>query len=92
VLHAIGFLAAPLFILALIVALPFYRGPATAAACGFLLLVYLQEVTSLSLLSPVPLPRYEGAFYLLPFLIACIIFGSAHSRWLRNNTRGVQNK
>jgi hypothetical protein len=92
VLHAIGFLAAPLFILALIVALPFYRGPTIAAACGFLVLVYLQEVTSLSLLSPVPLPRYEGAFYLLPFLIACIIFGSAYSRRLRNNTRAVQNR
>ena len=79
VLHAAVYLATSLFIFALIAALPFYHSPATTAACGFLLLVYLQEVATISLLSPVSAPRYEGTFYLLPFVIACMIFGQAYS-------------
>ena len=81
VLHAVGFLAAPLFILALVLALPFLLSPATTVPCLFLILVYVQELASMSLLSPVSLPRYEGAFYLLPFLIACMLFGNAYVRW-----------
>jgi hypothetical protein len=83
VLHAIGFLAAPLFILALMLALPFLLSPATTLPALFLILVYLQELASISLLSPVSLPRYEGAFYLLPFIIACMLFGHAYATWRR---------
>jgi hypothetical protein len=86
VLHALGFLAAPLFILALVLALPFLISPLTTVPCLFLILVYLQELASISLLSPVSLPRYEGAFYLLPFLIACMLFGHAYARWRKKRT------
>jgi hypothetical protein len=83
VLHAIGFLAAPLFIVSLVLALPFLLSPATTVPALFLILVYLQELASISLLSPVSLPRYEGAFYLLPFIIACMLFGHAYATWRR---------
>ncbi len=83
VLHAVGFLAAPLFIVALVLALPFLLSPLTTVPAVFLILVYLQELASISLLSPVSLPRYEGAFYLLPFIIACMLFGHAYATWRR---------
>src|SRR4029079_18335782 len=62
VLHAIGFLAAPLFSVARVFALPVLLSPATSVPALFLILVYLQELASISLLSLESLPRYEGAF------------------------------
>jgi hypothetical protein len=87
VLHAVGFLAAPLFLLALVLALPFLLSPMTTVPAAFLILVYLQELASISLLSPVSLPRYEGAFYLLPFIIACMLLGHAYAARRRKKRR-----
>jgi hypothetical protein len=90
--HAAVYLIAPLFIFILVLALPFYRSPTTTAACGFLLVIYLQELIAISLLSPQSVPRYEATFYLLPLVIACMIFGQAYSNWSKSRKQSLSVK
>jgi hypothetical protein len=74
---------APVFLLLLIIALPFLRGPATTAGCLFLLLDYVYQVLSIAIFTPYGTPRYEASFYLLPLIVACMIFGQLTSDWSR---------
>ncbi len=73
---------APLFLLLLIAALPFLRGPATTAACLLLLLDYAYQVLSIAVFTPWGSARYEANFYLLPLIVSCMIFGQVASDWL----------
>lgn len=92
-LHAFVYRIAPLFIFTLILVLPLFpRTRAAMATCCFLLLVYLQEVASISILSPFSVERYEGTFYLLPILITCIILGHAATDLSRRRGRSSASK
>jgi hypothetical protein len=83
----VAWLIAPVFTILLIAALPFMRGPRTTLVCGFLLLDYLYEVASIAVFTPWGSWRYEGAFNLLPLIIASIAFGQTLSDFNRNRSK-----
>jgi hypothetical protein len=78
-LQMVVYLIAPGFILLLIAAFPFLCGPAVLMPCLFLLLDYGYEVATISVFTPYSAIRYEANFYLLPFVISCMLFGQAAS-------------
>jgi hypothetical protein len=78
-LHMIFYLIAPAFVFLLIAALPFLRGPTMMGACLFLIVDYTSEVSSIAVFSAWNAMRYEANFYVMPLIIACIIFGQATS-------------
>jgi hypothetical protein len=73
----------PLFLLLLLIALPFVRGPATTGACLLVILDYAYQLIPIGVFTPSRAPRYEASFYLLPFIASCMIFGQLMSDWRR---------
>jgi hypothetical protein len=70
---------APVFIVLLLIALPFLRSPFLVAPCLFLLLDYAYQFASIAVFTPWGSPRYEASFYLLPLIISCMILGEVLS-------------
>jgi hypothetical protein len=81
------YLVSPLFLVAFILALPLLRGRAIIVPAGFLFLVYLYEVTTLAVFTPWGAMRYEATFYVLPWVMACMIAGEAYSRRAQRSAR-----
>ena len=91
-MQVLVYAAAPVFLCLMIVvylmvpALSFLRGPATAPPCLVLLLVYLFEALATAVFGIWPSERYESAFYLLPLIIDCMIFGQLGSDWYKTRS------
>jgi hypothetical protein len=66
---------APIFILLLLIALPFLRSRFLLASSLLLLFDYAYQFASIAVFTPWGSPRYEASFYLLPLIISCMIFG-----------------
>ena len=79
-LHSAVYAISPLFLLLLVFALPFLRGAALLAPCLMLLGDYAYQLLGITVFSPWGAPRYEAAFYLLPLIVSCMIFGELMRR------------
>jgi hypothetical protein len=78
-LHTLAYILSPFFLVLLIAALPFLRSWALLPACLLLLFDYAFQLLSIAAFTPWSAMRYEASFYLLPLIVACMIFGQALS-------------
>jgi hypothetical protein len=76
-LNVLVYFASPIFLAILILALPLLHHRAIMGECVYLILTYLYAVVAISVFASSQM-RYEATFYLLPLVIACMIFGQAY--------------